>query len=224
VTPDGKWLLVMSRATPSPGKPDDPSRHRLLRAPINGGKPVEVPLGEPLDEFRCSLPGHGTGCVLRTTQGNEQRYFHLDPITGKGRELGRTEFAVMGLGRWDLSADGTGVMIPDSRRAGCFMEMHLDPDSSRRWKRVRQIKGIGLLHGITTVPSGNGWLVTSAAHSFQILEAPSRTEALYYVDLQLNPHLLYRSYVGTYGVFSPDEKRMAFLGTDLTSNVWTFRR
>ncbi len=79
---------MMYRVSPSPGKPDDPSRHRLLRASMEGGQTVEVPLGEPLDEFRCSLPGRGTGCVLRSTHGNEQHYFDLDPLAGKGRELG----------------------------------------------------------------------------------------------------------------------------------------
>jgi hypothetical protein len=224
VTPDGNWLLMMSRVSPSPGKPDDLSRHRLLRAPINGGQTVEVPLGEPLDEFRCSLPGRGTGCVLRVTHGHEQRYFDLDPMRGKGRELGRTAFAVDGLGRWSLSADGTKITIPDTHRAGCFLEIRLDPVPARRWEQERQVKELGIIDGIAPLPSGNGWLANSAMNSFQILEVPSRTEDLYYIDSRLNPHRLYKNYVGTYGVFSPDEKHIAFLGTDLTSNIWAFQR
>ena len=187
VTPDGKWLLMMYRVSPSPGKPDDPSRHRLLRASMEGGQTVEVPLGEPLDEFRCSLPGRGTGCVLRSTHGNEQHYFDLDPLAGKGRELGRTAFAVDGLGRWALSADGTKVIIPDRDRAGRFLEIGLDPVPARRWEHSEQIKEFGIIGGITSLPSGNGWLATSPTDRFQILEAPSRTADLYYVDNHLIP-------------------------------------
>ena len=122
VTPDDKWVLAMGRPTPAPGTSDDPGRHRLMRVPVAGGPAVEVPLGEPLDEFRCSLPGHGTGCVLRTTEGSEYRFFDLDPIRGKGHELGRTALTVTGLGGWELSADGTSVTI----------QIAIDPGGS--WK------------------------------------------------------------------------------------------
>ncbi len=232
VTPDGKWLLMMHRDPVSPGKPDNPTRHRLLRAPIAGGQAVEVPLGQPLDEFRCSLPGHGTGCVLRTTQDNEQRYFELDPVVGKGRELGRTAFVSTGLGRWSLSPDGTKIIIPDTRNAGRFLEIRLHPDPSHRSQSWRQIDGIGRMSSISFVPGGNGWLANSPMLDFTVNMAllPSflgdlfRAEGLFYIDAQLHAHLIYKNSTNIFGVVSPDEKHMALLGADVNSNVWSFGR
>ncbi len=232
VTPDGKWLLMMYRDLVTPGKPDNDTRHRLLRTPIMGGQAVEVPLGHPLDEFRCSLPGHGTGCVLRTTQANGQRYFELDPIAGQGRELGRTAFVSNGLGRWSLSPDGQKIIVPDTRHAGRFLEIRIALNPSLRSQLWRQIEGIGRMSGISFVPSGNGLLANSPMLNFPVNMAllPSflgdlfRAEGLFYIDERLHPHLIYKSSTNIFGLVSPDEKHMALLGADVTSNVWSFQR
>ena len=232
VAPNGKWLLMMYRDLPSFGKPDKSIRHLLLRAPISGGRAVEVPLGEPLDEFRCSLPGQGTGCVLRTTGANEQRYFELDPIAGKGGELGRTAFVSKGLGRWSLSPDGTKLFIPGIHDDGRFLEVHLDPTPSRRSQSWHQIEAIGRMSGISSVPSGDGWLVDSPMLDFTVNNAifPAflgdvfRAEGFFFVDKQLRPHLIYKSFTNLSGVVSPDGKHMALLGADVNSNVWNFQR
>jgi hypothetical protein len=178
-----------------------------------------------LDEFQCSLPGHGTACVLRTTERNRYHFFYLDPIRGKGSEVGTAPIVSIGLGRWNLSADGTRITIPDRRYAGRFEELKLSLDASRRSERTLQVKELGVLGWVAKLPYGEGWFVTDAySDPYQLFEARSRTESLYYVDDRLNPYLLYKTYVNTYGVFSPDGKRLAFLGTDLTSNVWRFDR
>ncbi len=36
--------------------------------------------------------------------------------------------------------------------------------------------------------------------------------------------MVYKSSLAVLGVLSPDEKHMAFLGSELTSNVWSFQR
>ena len=231
VTPDGKWLLMMYRDGDSPGTPGKPTRHLLLRAPITGGRAVELPLGQPLDEFRCSLPGHGTGCVLRSTQPDGQSYFELDPIAGKGRELGRTAFVSTGLGGWSLSPDGTVIVVPDTHGAGRFLEMHLHSTPSHRSQAWRQIEGIGRMTGISLVSDGNGWLANSPMLDFTVNMAllPSfgdlfRAEGFFYIDAQLHPHLIYKSSTNIFGLVSPNGKQMAVLGADVTSNVWRFER
>ncbi len=231
VTPDGKWLLMMYRDLASPGKPDKLVRHLLLRAPISGGRAVEVPLSQPLDEFRCSLPAHGTGCVLRTTHTDGQRYFELDPIAGKGRELGRTAFVATGLGRWSLSPDGREIVVPDIHNAGRFLEIHLDPSLSDRSQSWRRVEGIGRISSISFVPDGEGWLANSPMLDSTVNMAllPSfgdlfRAEGLFYIDSLLHAHLICRSSTNISGVVSPDEKHIALLGADVTSNVWSFER
>jgi hypothetical protein len=96
--PDGHWVLYAGCLTgvkPAPCK--------LMRTPVDGGTPEEVPIGGPLDEFRCAL-GAGKRCVLRITAQNEYYAFYdLDPIRGKGRELARTKLdagSPGGLGRF----------------------------------------------------------------------------------------------------------------------------
>ena len=231
VTPDGKWLLMMYQDLTGPGKPEEPIRHLLLRAPIRGGRASEVPLGEPLDEFRCSLPGHGTGCVLRTTQADGQRYFELDPIAGKGRELGHSTFVSRGLGGWSLSPAGTEVVIPDTHNAGRFLQIHLDLNPAHRSQLWRQIGGIGRISSLSFVPDGKGWLANSplldAAANTALLPSFGdlfRAEGFFYINAQLHPHLIGKSSTNISGVVSPDGSRMALLGADVTSNVWVFER
>ena len=231
VTPDGKWLLMMYRDLAAKGKPEEHVRHLLFRAPIAGGGAIEVPLGQPLDEFRCSLPEHGTGCVLRTTEADGQHYFELDPLAGKGRELGRSTFISTDLGRWSLSPDGTKVIIPDTHNAGLFLEIRLDPTSSSRSQEWRKIEGIGRMSSISFVPGGDGWLANSPMLDPTVNMAllPSfgdlfRAEGLFYVDAHLRPHLISKSSTNISGLVSPNGKQMALLGADVTSNVWSFER
>ena len=232
VTPDGQWLLMMYRNRLNAGQPDNPLLHRLLRAPISGGPAVEVPLGEPLDEFRCSLPGQGTGCVLRTTETDGQRYFELDPVKGKGRELGGTRFKVSGLGGWSLSPDGRQLVIPDARCTGCFREIGLSSKPGQRTELQRRVKGIGMVSGIEFAPSGRGWQVRTTTPSPAIrmvvflisLRHASHVDRLYYVDAQRKAHLFYQSDHNAYGLLSPDEKHIALLRAELASNVWSFQR
>ncbi|MDQ2777477.1 MAG: protein kinase [Acidobacteriota bacterium] len=247
VTPDGKWILYASF---KPGtKPGDfyfNHPQRLMRIPYDGGKPAEVPIGSPLDEFRCSLPGRGTNCVLRATgdwaavlsepktkrTSPVQTYYELDPVTGKGRELAKTRSVVGGLGRWALSADGTKVDIPDDTPRGQFTEITLSPVITDRSESVKHVAGIGTINGMNPVPSGKGWLAwaRSEGPSINLVILPSfledawRTERLYYIDPRTNPHLLFRSYLDTYGVFSPDEKHIAVLGVEIASNAWFFKQ
>ncbi len=232
VTPDGKWLLMMYRDLVTLGRSADSIHNRLLRAPIGGGEAIPIPLSEPLDEFRCSLPGHGSGCVLRTTRDNEQRYFELDPVAGKGRELGRTAFVSTGLGRWSLSPEGTRIAIPDIHQADLFLELYLDPNPSRRSQVWRRSRGVRLINGISYVPSGDGWLANSPIlePTANLAILPSflgdlfRAEGLFYIDARLHAHLVYKSTTNNFGVVSPDEKHIAVLGADVNSNVWSFER
>ena len=226
LSPDGKWILFMSaQKTRDAGFTD----LRLMRAPANGGPIVQVPLDEPLDEFRCSRPGSGRICVLRVTHAGQQTYYELDPVLGKGRELGRTSFVIPGLGRWQLSADGRRVVFPDDTHPGCFTEMQLDPDPSKRWQVRRQIDGIGIISGMNPGPSEGEWLAWTNPGSRTlalrpVFLDPSRFSALYFVDPHLHAHLLENDSIHSFGVFSNDGKHVASIRDDLASNLWSFNR
>ncbi len=229
LTPNGKWILFMSATnTQDAGFTD----LRLMRVPAGGGAIVQLPLGEPLDEFRCAVPGHGRACVLRTTHNGQQIYYELDPEKGKGRELGRTGFVLSGLGRWALSADGRMAAIPDPAHAGGFIELQLDPDPSRRWQAARRVTGIDAISGMNPGPASKEWLAWSnfVKPSVTALDLPplyldpSRLSALYFIDGHLHAHLLENDSTHNFGVFSNDGKYVAAIRDDLTSNVWSYER
>lgn len=230
LSPDGKWILFMSaRKTQDAGFTD----LRLMRAPANGGPIAEVPIGEALDEFRCSVPGFGRICVLRTSHGGQQAYYELDPVKGKGRELGRSSPAIAGLGRWALSADGRHVAIPDNSGPGGFIELQLDPDPSKRWRVSRQVSGMDLvISGMNPGHSSGEWLAWTdpASSKFNQMSLPpfsldqSYSSALYFIDAHLHVHLLENDSVHAFGLFSPDGKHVVAIRDELTSNVWSFVR
>ena len=229
LTPDGKWILFMSaRKTQDVGFTD----LRLMRVPTDGGPIAQVPLGEPLDEFRCAVPGHGRICVLRTTHNGRQTFYELDPVKGKGRELGRTGFAIPGLGRWALSANGRQIAVPDPAHAGRFIELQLDPDPSKRQEAARQIAGVGFIAGMNPAPVSKEWLAWSNFDKPSATQLglppfyldPSRLSALYFIDGHLHAHLLENDSIHNYGVFSNDGKYVAAIRDDLTSNVWSYDR
>jgi hypothetical protein len=84
VTSDGRWLLYADLK---------PLSWKLMRLSIAGGSPealVSLPgVGIP----RCSLTGR---CVVEEVQGSELVASDLDPLRGKGRELGRWPFYPFG--------------------------------------------------------------------------------------------------------------------------------
>jgi hypothetical protein len=61
---EGRFVLYDAR----PRESEQPWFYRsgtskLMQVPVEGGNPQEVPIGGPLDEFRCAL-GAPTRCVL----------------------------------------------------------------------------------------------------------------------------------------------------------------
>jgi hypothetical protein len=107
LAPDGRWVMYSAATKIERGA------YKLMRVPVEGGTPQEVPVRGPWDEFHCAL-GAGTRCVLRTIIGHEYYVFYdLDPLRGQGRELARTRWIPNVTEDWDISPDGTQVAIPN---------------------------------------------------------------------------------------------------------------
>ena len=205
LSPDGHFLLYEARAhqiAPGPGK--------LMRVPVEGGAPQEVPIGGPLDEFRCALD-RGKRCVLRTTIGrNHYVYYDLDPFSGKGRELARTKWIQGILGDWDVSPDGKYVALPnhDSRAARIRM-VALEPGPNEPREREIDLAGLANIRGLVWAAGGQGWFVS--------------------VDTTVGNRLLYVYLNGRYrslgdiqgwAVPSPDGRHVAFMDRIIATNAW----
>lgn len=209
LSPDGRFVLYEARAyqiVPGP--------HKLMRVPVEGGTPQEVPTGGPLDEFRCALQSRGR-CVLRTTFGREYYvYYQLDPVTGRGRELARTKWIPGILGDWDVSPDGKYVALPnhDSHDARIRV-LALESGSNDLREREVVLTGLTNIRGVVWSANGCGWFVsvdTTVGHRLLYVYRDGHFTSL--GDIQ------------GWAVPSPDGRRVAFLDRVIASNAWLIDR
>lgn len=215
LSPDGRFVLYAARAH-DPQRPwyYEPGTYKLMRVPADGGVPAEVPIGGMVDEFRCAV-GSGTRCVLRTTiRGEYRRYYDLDPIRGKGRELARTKWTPGVLGDWDVSPDGKYVALPnhDSRDARIRI-VALEPGSNQPREREVVLPEMTNIRGLVWAAGGQAWFVS--------------------VDTTIGNRLLYVYLDGRYrslgdiqgwAVPSPDGRRVAFMDRIIATNAWMIER
>ncbi len=212
VTPDGKFVLYAARPLESE-RPwyYKPRTYKLMRVPVTGGRPAEVPIGGLLDEFRCPL-GPAKQCVLRTTlPGGYFAYYDLDPIKGKGRELAQTKSHIKILGDWDVSPDGTQVAIPihHSREARIRLVPLRRAGLNDKQEREVVLAGLANLNGLVWAADGSGWFVS--------VSTTVGNRMLYvYLDGR------YRSLgdISGWAVPSPDGHHIAFLNPIVATNAW----
>jgi eukaryotic-like serine/threonine-protein kinase len=100
VTSDGQWLLF-TRAAERHGKgPVD-----IMRMPVGGGPATLVVSGK--FSYRCALKA--TVCVLAEVVNGVRKLGLLDPVKGRGADLGQTDATTNDT--WSLSADGNNVAV-----------------------------------------------------------------------------------------------------------------
>ncbi len=212
LTPDGRYVLYAARP-PESERPFyyKPRTYKLMRVPVTGGTPAEVPIGGMLDEFRCALAS-GKRCVLRTTlPGGYFAYYDLDPIKGKGRELARIKSSIEVLGDWDVSPDGTQVAIPnhDSPEARIRVVALGATEPNRMRERELVVPGLANLNGLVWAADGRGWFVS--------VNTTVGNRMLYvYLDGR------YRSLgdITGWAVPSPDGRHVAFVNRIVATNAW----
>ncbi|MFZ0592947.1 MAG: protein kinase [Bryobacteraceae bacterium] len=207
--PDRHWLLYAARD--DEGSLKD---FRLMRVPIEGGTPEEVPIGGALDEFRCAL-NPGTRCVLRTTlRGQYYVYYQLDPIRGKGRELARTKWTPGWLGDWDISPDGTQIALPDhDTRDARIRVISLAARRNEPPEHEVALPVPNDLNGLVWAASGHGWFVsvkTAVGNRMLYVYADGRFRSL--GDIQ------------GWAVPAPNGRRIAFWSTTVATNAWLIER
>jgi serine/threonine protein kinase len=211
LTPDGRSLLYAEQ-DPRSGRlaAGAFAGYRLMRVPVEGGAAQEVPIGGPLDEFRCAV-GAAKRCVLRVSEPGKSRVFYdLDPVRGKGRELARTGWSYEILWDWDISPDGTEIAIPEhSSRDARIRVISLEPKPNQPQERVVALPGVVSLHGLVWAADGRGWFVsidTTIGHQLLYATLDGKTSSL--GDIQ------------GWAVPSPDGRRVAFLNTIVATNAW----
>ncbi|HXP09347.1 MAG TPA: hypothetical protein VN828_12660, partial [Acidobacteriaceae bacterium] len=205
--PDGHTLIYEGRPEPQP----QVSERLIYRANADGSDPRVVWKEQELDEWRCPLVS-GTDCVLRQTDGHQTFVFYLlDPISGKGRELARSRYTPTIYGDWALSPDGSVAAIPNhDAQSPSIRLVGLDGTRAETEIKIRQAFQ---LWGISWTADGKGFFAEVRTATQHWLE---------YIQLSGEVHVLRETTGNTWGVPSPDGKKLAFVDTTMQRNVFVW--
>jgi Tol biopolymer transport system component len=210
LSPDGSWILYVESTRAMPGAPPNPQR--LMRRPVAGGLPemvLEDPAGTSID-YWCA-PKPGSQCVLGQKEGEEFVFYALDPVRGKGQQLGRIQASAFA-GSASLSLDGSRLAFVNfDKDHGPIEVLTL---SERSWHEVSLDPAWGDLQSIAWAADGKGFFVTSwLPDSFNLLHA---TLAGKVNPLLRNGHRQFMEDPRP----SPDGKYLAYQAQTWDTNVW----
>jgi hypothetical protein len=186
----------------------------LFRVPSDGGVAEQVGIGTPADDFRC--PASGRFCALRWMEGDRTIvYSVLDPIRGKGAELFRMNRLSDDKGDWDISPDGSELTITvPSLPAPMLRIVTVRSGSSKGTFQDLPLKLGSAVKGVNCTADGKGWFVSTNT---------AVGSDLFLVDRSGRANLIWQTTVPTWGVPSPDGKKLAFGNESVDSNVWLLR-
>jgi dipeptidyl aminopeptidase/acylaminoacyl peptidase len=211
VSSDGSWVLYVESPRATPGVP--PAPQRLMRRPVAGGSPekvLEEPSGTSVD-YWCPLKP-GSQCVLGELQGKDFAFYALDPVRGKGEQLGKIEVAATKSSRWTISPDASHLALVDQQKYHGRIEVLSVQE--RAWHEVEVESGWGGFQSIGWAADGKSFFVTSwLPDSFDLLNVT--------LTGKVNPLLRYghRQWMQA-PMPSPDGKYLAFDAQTFDSNVW----
>lgn len=204
VTPDGKWVLFARFPPPRV------HANAIFRVSVNGGKPEQVPTAGAFDEFECPASNRGT-CVLRETVGKQFVYFALDPLTGRGKELGRTDWMPNVLGDWGLSPDSSMVALANHDPVHPSIRVLTLSSPARSMTADIPLLGYGTILKPTWSPDARGFYVESKTDIGY---------SLLYVDRAGHVKVLRDTPNPIWGVPTRDGTKLAFVDQSASKNVW----
>jgi hypothetical protein len=217
LTADGAWILYVEWTPTALGTP--PAPDRLMRRPVTAGSPDRV-LEEPgiapglLDQglytwrYMCPLRP-GSPCVICEKNGNDLDFYSLDPVRGKGKQLGKAKDRRWK--EWDVSPDGSRLALVG--RDENFPQIEVLTFSDGTWQEISP-EGLSGLHLIAWAADGKGFFVGCLENdSADVLHVTlaGKVEALLRNGLRQGMGKLQPS---------PDGRYLAYDGGTFDSNVW----
>ncbi len=209
LSPGGDIVLFDSLPERTPSAGDS-----LAVVGLAGGRPVGLPIHGQADEFRCPL--RSGPCVLRQLSDQKTFVFYaLDLHQGKGAELGRTPSLPGHFSDWALSPDGETVALPDSQKQPPVIRL-VNLAGSGRFRPITEIpvKGIPILWNLTYSADGLGWFAEARTNGIS---------SLVYIDAKGEARLLRETIYNTWGVPSPDGRKLAFVDYTTDRNLWLWQ-
>jgi len=203
-SPDGQWILYM--ALPEPRLPGGSVPVRIMRVPASGGPPQLVLTALGTTDIHCTRAPANL-CVFDEQRQGRLVFTSVDPVKGRGHELASVDIEPSQITAWDLSPDGSQVVIT---REGRIRLLSLKSGTTTDLA-VRGWNGFGFVDWSL---DGNALFVSSWT--------PQDTTLLR-VDLDGNAHVLWHqrlNFLGTTGIPSPDGRHLAVAVFTTDSNVW----
>jgi eukaryotic-like serine/threonine-protein kinase len=183
--------------------------NKIMRVPITGGTPQLV-LTASIEEWpRCSR-SPATLCAIaeRSADRKQLVFTAFDPVKGRGSELAKSNTDATTDYHWDLSPEGTRIALL-KHREGRVQILSL----TGRAPQEITAKGWNTLSSVNWTADGKGLFVSSYRQ---------RGADILHMDLQGNARFLWEHPGGieSYGLPSPDGRRLAMRGWNVESNVW----
>ena len=200
VTSDGRWLFY---ADHGPG-----GLYRIMRVPLSGGtaEPMFTVAGRAVP--RCSFRGR---CVIQERQGLDLVVTALDPVDGKGAELGRWRVSPFG---FCLLADGSAAafLVSAGGRRTVIRVVSLKGESPRDIA----VQNVANLFNLDPLPRGAGFLSQddSAHPKALVFVRPDGTSRVLWSPADVEV---------ANAIASPDGRHLAINTTITHSNAWMVR-
>jgi len=207
-SPDGSWILYLSRETP---EINSTTPVHIMRVPASGGPPELVLEGRGIDRQSCARSPANLCVFSEPTSDDKQLIFSaFNPMHGRGRELTRVSLRQPNPGYdWELSRDGSRLAITQfDDREGQIEVLPLTGGVAREV----DLKGWNRLWALAWAADGNGLFIDSRDHPLHYLDLEGRSHAVWQQELP-GCHL-------TRGIPSPDGHYLALRGWTGESNVW----
>ena len=212
VSPDGSWILYLSRAT---AEVNPPTPVRIMRVPASGGPPQLVLEGRGIDSLACAR-SPATLCVFSEESPDRKQLIFL--AFEPSKEPRRQELARVNLKPpiqyyvWDLSSDGLRLAFNQNKDGESRIQILPLAGGAAQEVNVKYLNGIWQLFW---APDGKGLVVSEWSSG-----------GISYVDLEDTPYVLEKEgFIGgaemRYGApSSPDGRHLALMGTTKEANVW----
>jgi Tol biopolymer transport system component/DNA-binding winged helix-turn-helix (wHTH) protein len=205
--PPGSSILYM--VAPAIAQSGSASLLRIMRVSLSSGPSQLVYSAPGIIGYRCAR-GPRDSCVLgeRTADRKQLVFSALDPVKGRAGAFIQCDVDPALEYNWDLSPDGTRVAI--EQVGGNRIEV---ANLADRTKREVTVNAWTLLASLDWAADGNGFYVCSQS---------LRRATLLYVSLDGQARVLFErdGAFQTWGVPSPDGRRLAVLGQTANSNLW----
>jgi Tol biopolymer transport system component len=211
LSPDGASLLYEAR----PVAPDS-APARLMRMPIAGGTPEVVLQQDEIAGFKCPMVPTAS-CVLIKSHERDLSFFHFDPKSGVGSEIGRIDTSSTA---WSLSPDGSRIaLIGDGLGGGAAHNGTLSMNVSDGAISDLHVDGVDAPDSLAWSSDGRSLFMTDF-----VTDTPSPARRVVHADLAGHVRVLWQSRIVWGHVFdplpSPDGRYLAFGVESFESNAW----